>query len=127
MSTCQEGLYGSLSYNGTTIALLSEVDFKMKRNSKRWYPMGSVDASDVLLGAVTYDVTAKHAYIDNTYLGFIKGGSAMLGTFFPRGGASPTIAGTMVCTDSGVGGVKAEAADPVMEDLTFIMYGVTHA
>ncbi len=127
MSTCQEGYNASFTYNGTVVALLSEVDFKVKRNSKRWYPMGSIDASDVLLGAISYDATAKHAYIDNTYLTHLRGGSALIGSVYPRGGTTPSIIGTVICTDIGISGMKQEATDPVMEDLTFIMYGVTHA
>jgi hypothetical protein len=126
MSTCQEGFNASLTLNGTQIALLSEVDFKMKRTAKRWTSMGSVDADDVLLGAIEYDVTAKNGYVDNTYLNYIRGGSVLAGTIFPRGGTTPTISGSIVCTDSHLNNMKQATADPVLSDLSFIMYKVTH-
>jgi hypothetical protein len=127
MSTCQEGLNASLSVNGTVIALLSEVTFEHDRTVKEWVSMGSVATDDVLLGANKYKVTAKHGYVDNTYLNYIQGGSVLAGTLFPRGGTTPTVAGSLICTNSKLSGMQQESADPVMEDLTFTFFKVTHA
>ncbi len=126
MSSVQEGLYASLSVNGTVMALLSEVGFEHSRDGKEWFPMGSVDANDVLLGVNKYRITGKHGYVDNTYLNYIHGGSILAGTLYPRGGTTPLIAGSLICTGSKLSGMKQESADPVMEDLTFIFYKVTH-
>jgi len=125
MSTAQEGYTASISVNGTQIALLSEVGFTAKRDGVRWVPMGSVDATDVLLGAVNYDLTAKHGYVSNNYLNFLRGGSVLSGSLIPCTGGG-TISCSMVCTDIGIQGMKQASADPVFEDLTFIMYAVTH-
>jgi len=127
MSTCQEGLNASLSVNGTVIALLSEVTFEHDRTVKEWVPMGSVATDDVLLGVNKYKVTAKHGYVDNTYLNYISGGSVLAGTLFPRGGSTPTVAGSLICTNSKLSGMQQESADPVMEDLTFTFFKVAHA
>ena len=126
MSTATEGLNGNLTVNGTTIALLSEVTFEHSRDAKEWVPMGSVDTTDVLLGANTYKVTAKRGFVDNTYLNYIRGGSVLAGTLYPVGGTTVTAYGSLICTNSKLSGIKQAAADPVMEDLTFIFFNVTH-
>lgn len=127
MSLPSEGLLGNLTVNGTTIALLSEVSYTHTRDAKEWVALGSVVTSDVLLGANKYKLTAKHAYVDNTYQNYLAGGSILSGTFFPRGGTTPTCYGSLVCISAPISGVKQEAADPVIEDLEFIFYAVTHA
>lgn len=124
--TVKEGMYGTLSIGGSAVAALSEVSFKASRAAKDWVPMGTPDANQILLGAETFKLTAKRGYIDNTYLAMIRSGTVLAGTFYPRGGTSPYCAGSLVCTDSGVSGVKQGSADPVLEDLTFSMYAVTY-
>lgn len=126
MSSVSEGLNASCSVNGTVIALLSEVGFEMNRDIKEWVPIGSVKTTETLDGVSKYKLTAKHGYVNNTYLNYIYGGSELTGTLFPRGGTTPTISGTLKCTSAKISGMKQESADPVMEDLTFIFYNVTH-
>jgi hypothetical protein len=126
MSTATEGLNANLTLNGTTIVLLSECTLEHSRDAKEWVPMGSVNTTDVLLGPNVYKITAKHGYVDNTYLNYIHGGSILAGTLYPRGGTTPLTAGSLICTGSKLGNMKQESADPVMEDLTFIVYHVTH-
>lgn len=127
MSVCKEGLYGNVTVNGTTIALLSEVSYTHTRESKEWVALGSTKTTNVLLGAEKYKLSAKRGYLDNTYQNYISGGSVLAGTFFPRGGTTPTVYGSLICVSAPVSGVKQEAADAVMEDLDFIFYNVTHA
>lgn len=127
MSSPMEGLQASLSVNGTVIALLDEVNYDQSRDVKEWVPMGSVKTTEILEGVVKYKVTAKHGYVDNTFLNYITGGSVLTGTVFPRGGTTPTISGSMYCTNAKISGMKRESPDPVMEDLTFVLYNVTHA
>ncbi len=119
----QEGLNGSLAINGTVIAQLSEVTFKHSREAKEWIPLGSASTVDVLLGPNKYSATAKHAYVDSVWANFVVGGSFLPGTLYPINGK--TIAGTFVCHSHNISGIKAEAADPVFEDLDFIVYNVT--
>jgi hypothetical protein len=123
----QEGLNASFSINGTVIALLSEVDYDHTRETKEWCNMGSTKTSDVLLGVEKYKCTAKHGYVDNTYQNYISGGSILTGTIFPRGGTTPALAGSCIVTSAKISGMKHESADPVMEDIEFIMYNVVHA
>ena len=126
MSTCTEGLNASLTVEGTQIALLSECTFQLTRDAKEWVAMGSVKTTDVLLGAYKYKVTAKHGYVNNTYLNYLTGGSTLAGSLFPAGtSGGGTISGSLICIDIGVNGMRQENADPVFEDLTFIMYEVT--
>jgi hypothetical protein len=127
MSTATEGLNGNLTVNGTTIALLSECSLEHSREAKEWVPLGSLSTTDVLLGPNVYKITAKHAFVDNTYANYISGGSILAGTFFPIGGTTPTTYGSLVCTNRGVTGIMQGAVDPTMEDLTFIFFHVTHA
>jgi hypothetical protein len=124
-TTATEGLTSSLTVEGTVIALLSEVTLNMTRDSKEWVPMGSLATTDVLLGAVKYQVTAKHGYVDNTYANYITGGSILAGTIIPCTGGG-TFAGSLICTASTLSGMVQEAVDPVFEDLTFTFFEVTH-
>ena len=123
----KEGLYGNLTVNGTTIANLSEVEYSHSRIAAEWVPLGSLVTTQVLLGVNKYKLTAKHAYVNNAYQNYISGGSVLAGTFFPLGGTTPTAAGSLVCVSGNISGVKRESADPVMENLEFVFYAVTHA
>lgn len=120
-----EGLTSTLLIGTVQMALLSEVNFEMTRDSKEWVPMGSTKTTDVLLGAVKYRVTAKHGYVDNTYANYITGGSTLSGTIIPCTGGG-TYYGSLVCVSATLSGMVQAAADPVFEDLTFIFFNVTH-
>lgn len=119
----QEGLNGSLAINGTVVAHLSEVTFEHTREAKEWQPLGSASVVDVLLGVNKYTATARKGYIDNTYAGFMQSGSALVGTLYAVNGK--TTAGTFVWNRRGITGIRMEAADPVIEDMGFIVYNVT--
>jgi hypothetical protein len=123
----KEGYNASLSLGGTVVANLSEVSYEETRAYKEWVPMGSIQPSQVLLGALKYKVTAKHGWVDNTYLNYMSGGSILAGTVLPRGGTTPVISGSCVVVGSKLSNMKQESADPVLDDITIVMYNVTHA
>jgi hypothetical protein len=125
MSTLVEGLNGSLTVNGTFVVLLAEAEFDHSRAAKEWADMGSTEPNDVLMGVNKYKLTAKHGYVNNDYQNYVRGGSALIGTLYPRGDANNYIAGTFYCNGSKISGMKHESEDPVMEDLTFIVVSVT--
>lgn len=113
-------------YKGTVeIAKLSEVEFEANSDTKEWGDMGDTTTSEVLHGMRKFKGTAKKGYIDNTYLQDFIGGSVLTGTVYPRGGTSPSIGGTFEITNWKLTGMKHEAADPVIEEISFIMYGLT--
>ncbi len=127
MSSLSEGLYANMTVGGSVIALLAEVEFECQADAKEWGNMGSVTTSDVLHGMRTFKGNAKKGYVDNTYLGYFIVGSALVGTILPRGGTTPWIAGTFEITNWKLTGMKHETSDPVLEELSFIMYDISYS
>jgi len=125
MSTPSEGLLASMSIDGTVIALLNGVTFACNATVEEWANMGETVTSDVLHGVRTYSGGFTKAYVDNTYLDYFLGGSALIGTVFPRGGATPYISGTIEITGWTLGGMERGAATPVIEEGTFVMISVS--
>ena len=120
-----EGLNANMSVGGTEIAKLSDVEFECNADVVEWADMGDTETSEVLHGVRKYKGTARKGYIDNTYLTYFIGGSALVGTVFPRGGSTVYVAGTFEITSWKLTGMKRESADPVLEEIAFIMYNVT--
>lgn len=120
-----EGLNASASLNGTVIALLSEVTFECNAAVVEWVNMGSTLTSDVMHGARKFKGHAQLGYVDNTYLNYFVGGSVLAGTIFPRGGTSPYIGGSVEFTNWKLSNMKHDVADPVLNDIDFIMYDIT--
>jgi hypothetical protein len=120
-----EGLNATMSCEGATIAKLADVEFECTADVVEWADMGETLTSEVLHGVRTFKGMARKGYINNTYLDYFIGGSALIGTIFPRGGTTPYIAGTFEITNWKCTGMTHEAADPVLEELSFIMYDIT--
>jgi hypothetical protein len=120
-----EGLNATMSVEGTAIAKLADVEFECTADVVEWADMGETLTSDVLHGVRTFKGMARKGYIDNEYLGWFTGGSALVGTIFPRGGTSVYIAGTFEITNWKLTGMSHGKADPVLEEVSFIMYDIS--
>ena len=125
MSSPSEGLAGSFSLGGSTIAVLSGVDLSWDRSATEWASMGETATSDVLLGVRKFRGSFRKAYVDNTYLTVFTAGTALVGTLYPRGGTTPYISGTIVITGGNLSGIEKDSEAPVIEEGTFIMYSIS--
>ena len=125
MSTLSEGLNATMSVEGTVIAKLAEIEFECNADVVEWADIGATVTSEVLHGVRKFKGMARKGYLNNTYLDYFTGGSALEGTIFPRGSTTPYIAGTFEVTNWKLTNMKHETADPVLEDVQFIMYNIT--
>ncbi len=126
MSTLQEGLNAGFSLSGTALALLSEVAYEHHSDAKPWADLGSAVVTDILFGLETYKCTAKHGYVDNTFQNHQKNHTVFAGSIFPRGGTTPVLYGSALITSTKISGMQHQSSDPVLEDIEFMMYAVTH-
>ena len=133
MSAPNEGL-NALMYIGTAcpagtadvIALFQGVDLSWTQTKRRWYPMGSLNPTDVLDGVITWDGSFKKGYLTNVWMGtFNLGTYVFCGSIVPRGGNSPAILGSVKLTGGSLANMEAENEAAVMEDEGFIIYNLT--
>lgn len=130
MSTLpQEGLYAYITIGTTPVAFLTEVTLSISRDYKEWVTMGSLTVSDVLQGAVKVKGNCKAAYIDNTFIDYVWGGSTLTGSILPRGTVSGThyISGSLQFVNCNITNMKQEEANAVLNECDFIIYNITKA
>lgn len=133
MSLPSEGL-NAIMYLGTAcpagtadvIALFQGVDLSWTQTKRRWYPMGSLNPTDVLNGIIAWDGSFKKGYLTNLWMGTFNIGTMVLcGSIIPRGTSSPAILGSVVLTGGSLANMEAENEAAVMEDEGFIIFNLT--
>ena len=123
----QEGLNAGFSLGGTALGLFESAEFSVEREAVEWNNAGTPVTSDVLLGPVKYKCTARKGYVDNTFLTNLEQGVAMVGSIFPRGGSTPYIQGSVQITRCAINNMRHDTAEPVIQEMEFIMYAVSHS
>ena len=130
--SAKEGLYAYM-YAGTSsptpeaIAVFTGVELTWSQTKRRFYHAGgSLHASQVLRGVITWEGRWRKAYVDNAYLGtFNQGTVPFSGSIVPRGATSPAILGTIEMTGGALSNMEAENENAVIEDQGFILYNLT--
>lgn len=115
-----------------TIALFQGVDVNWSQEKKRWYPMGSMNTTDILDGIIAWEGSFNKGYLTNRWLGTLNLGTYVFcGSIVPRYrvGATvahtPAIMGSVKLTGGSLRNMQAENVEAVMEDESFIIYNLT--
>jgi len=108
---------------GTLVAYLTGIEFSWESEYTEFCAMGTAYVTDLLLGVKRYRGAYKKAYIDNTYAGLFVAGTLVLGTIVPTSGGS--MGGTIAIVGGSFENMVTEESSAVIENGSFVMYGVT--
>ena len=130
MSTAARGLDATISIGTsagtlTAIGLLTGTDFDLTKPVTEFVPMGSLETQQVLQGVKKYKGAYRKAFVDWTYVGYLTGGSVLVGSMVPRSGKS--VVGSLVITGGRLTNMETENEAAVIEEGNFVMYLVSFA
>lgn len=122
MSTPKRGLDAKLYVNGTLIGQLTGIEFTGAGEYTPFYPMGSLQPTQILQGKRDFTGRYRRAYVDNNYIDLFVNGTECTGSLNPVSGKS--IVGSMVITGMSFANMETEESAAVIEEGNFAMYHV---
>jgi len=120
-----EGYLATISVDGTTVALLDNINLSCRSDVTSLSSFGEAVVSDIFVGLKKFSGGFGKAYVNNDYLNFFLAGTILIGSIFPCGGTTPYITGTIKLTSWILNNMVADVATPVVVDCTFVMYNVS--
>ncbi len=120
------GMFVVFGIGGANIALLDGVTLTWSQDTKRYFPCGSLTATAIFRGPVSWEGSFKRAFTSTNLMGsFNTGTLSFLGTIFPVGGTNPLIAGTVLLSGGSLNNLEREQLDVSEEEQKFIIYNMT--